>query len=248
MTLTVTATDGSNYSQKVNINVVSPLKGVDITYAGVPIRGEHIQMAKGASLNLKAAAIGASDSAVSGKVKYTWSGQYVNKSGKVTIPKEGADFTATVTAEDENGNTASRSLRIWGGKNSKLVYMGYAMKSSKGTKYYNSVNSLSPLEGGEYVVGGCYGYSDQNMPSMSSLGLSGPYGFAQKSSKDFKAWDYSNNNGQYVISVKGPSVTNVIYGNYGIQGFTPGKAGAYKFIFTALDGSNKTFTVNFKVK
>ncbi len=247
VTLTATANDGSGYKQSITFNIVSPMKSVDITFAGVPIRGDHIQMAKGASLQLKAIARGANDGAVTGKVKYTWSGQYISKNGKVTAPKDGADFNVTVTAEDSSGNTASRTLRIWAGKNGKIVYMGYVMKSAKGAKYYNNITSNGTADGSPYVVGGCYGYSDMNMPSMSSIGLTGPIGFKTKSSKDFTGWDYSVNNGQYVIGVSGPSVTNPIYGDYGICGFTPGKKGNYKFVFTALDGSGKKFTVPFKV-
>ena len=274
VTLTVTATDGSNYSQKVNINVVSPMESVDITYAGVPIRGEYIQMAKGASLQLKAVARGAADGAVSGKMKYTWSGQYVNSKGKVTTPKAGNAFyddennykyingekvpyfDVTVNAEDSEGNTKSHTLTVIPIKNKKIGLMGYVIIIKDGVyRFYTSITSNATADGEEYSVGGCYGYSDQNMPDLSryqfKIGgkwykMNGPYGFVSKSPKD-QAWSYKNNNGQYVISVKGTSVTNVIYGDYGIKGFTPGKKGSYKFIFTALDGSGKTFTVDFKV-
>lgn len=245
--LTVIATDGSNYKQSLDMNIVSPMESVDITYAGVPIRADTIQMAKGASLQLKAVARSASDGAVSGKVKYTWSGPYVSKSGKVSVPKNGADFYVTVDAVDSSGNMASKTLRIWGGKNKKIVYMGYAMKLTKGAKYYNSIESLGTIDGDKYAVGGCYGFSQMNMPDMSQIGLSGPYGFTEKSAQKFAAYDYSDNQGQYVLNIKGPSVTFPIYGDYGMKGFTPGKKGSYKFIFTALDGSGKTFTVPFKV-
>ena len=255
VTVTVYATDGSNYKQSINLNVVSPLESVDITYAGAPIRGAHIQMAKGASLTLKGVARGAGDSVYTGKVKYTWSGQYINKSGKVTIPKGGADFNVTLTAEDSDGNTATRTLRIWGGKNSKIALMGYVMQTDSGNIFYTSVRSNGDIDGDPYAVGGCYGYSDMNMPDLSNwrfeykkkwYKLNGPYGFVSKSPKDM-AWDYGTNNGQYVLNVSGPSIIQYIYGDYGVRGYVPGKKGSYKVIFTALDGSGKTFTVPFNV-
>ena len=134
--------------------------------------------------------------------------------------------------------------------------MGYVIVIKEGVyRFFTSITSNGTTDGEEYYVGGCYGYPDQNLPDMSpyqfKIGnnlykMNGPYGFVSKSDIN-KSWDYSKNNGQYVISYKGPSVTLPIYGDYGIKGFTPGKKGSYKCIFTALDGSGKTFTVNFKV-
>ncbi len=246
-TITAYATDGSGYKASVRIRCVTPLTGVNITYAGVPVTGQ-ITMARGASLQLKAAAVGSATSKVTGTVRYTWSGSYVSKTGRVTAPKEKETFTVTVTAEC-NGLTATRSVTIlsrWA--DGRIRLLGYAYRPRNTYSYYNWVNSLADADGDPYTVGTRYGVSE--MPDLSHIGLVGPYGFVKATARNWIAYkQYANegNNGFYTISVTGPSVTNVTYGDYGVQSFVPGKKGNYKFIFTSLDGSGQKFSISFKV-
>ncbi len=246
-TITAYATDGSGYKASVKVKCVTPLTGVNITYGGAPITGQ-ITMARGASLQLKPAAVGSATSKVTGTVKYTWSGDYVNKTGKVTAPDDKESFTVTVTAQC-NGLTATKSVTIlsrW--TSGKIKLLGYAYQGRRGYTYYSSIRSNGTSSGEDYMVGGRYGISE--MPDLSNIGLQGPYGFTKTTAKSWSAYlQYARegNNGFYTIAVTGPSVTNVTYSDYGVQSFVPMKKGNYKFIFTSMDGSGKKFTINFKV-
>ena len=148
----------------------------------------------------------------------------------------------------------------------KLKYLGYYAKvADNNYMYFQNINSGGDADGDPYAVGSVYGYADSRMPDFSGWEfevkkgiyrpLKGPFGFVSETSakklayyRDDSAKEaYKNNYGIYVLNVKGPGVTNVTYNDFGVRSFVPSKKGNYKFIFTALDGSGKSFTVNFKV-
>ena len=266
-TVTAYATDGSGLKASVKVTVISPIKSVDITYMDVPLNTDtySIKMALGASLPLKAVAKGPNGNKSTGKIKYTWSGPHVDKGGKVTAPKTPEEFTVSVTAES-NGLIATKSVRIRAEMPYKLKYLGYYAKvADNNYMYFQNINSGGDADGDPYAVGSVYGYADSRMPDFSGWEfevkkgiyrpLKGPFGFVSETSAKKLAYygddsakeAYKNNYGIYVLNVKGPGVTNVTYNDFGVRSFVPSKKGNYKFIFTALDGSGKSFTVNFKV-
>ena len=101
-------------------------------------------------------------------------------------------------------------------------------------------------------MGVSYGLSE--MPDLSHVhpkgamtGLKGPFAFTRKGNDPIGYDNSSNESGNYITSVTGPKVDNLVYGDGGVRCFTPEKKGKYKFIFTSLDGSGKTFTININV-
>ncbi len=259
-TVTIYATDGSGYKASIKVKCVAPMSGINILANGVPINGK-ITMARGASQSLKAQALGVGQTKPTERVKFTWSGQNTSKSGKITTKKDSSSsFTVTLQGVSQT-NALSRSLSVSPSIPGKICYLGYHYLNDKKMvyKYVNSVKSGATSTGEPYYVGKSYGISQ--MPNLYNVlpeegaasGLLGPYGYTLKSGKSVEhlaksQFDYSTNSqGLYTISVSGPSVLNVNYGTYGVESFTPGKKGAYKFIFTSLDGSKQKFTISFNV-
>ncbi len=249
-TLTAYATDGSGYKASLKIKCVTPLTDVNITYKNIPVPG-RITMSRGSVLPLKALALNAAGKKAEGKVKYTWSGEHV-KNGRVRAPKNKTSFPVTVTAEC-NGFSATKTVKVDVSREAGVIYMGYYYRNSKGgCSYVNSVSSRADKEGNAYRVGVSYGLSA--MPDLSCVhpkgartGLMGPYAFTRKGNDPIGYDNSSNESGYYISSVTGPKVDDIVYGDGGVRSFTPGKKGKYKFIFTSLDGSGRTFTININV-
>ena len=84
-------------------------------------------------------------------------------------------------------------------------------------------------------------------PKGATTGLMGPYAFTRKGNDPIGYDNSSNESGYYISSVTGPKVDDIVYGDGGVRSFTPGEKGKYKFIFTSLDGSGRTFTININV-
>ncbi len=249
-TLTAYATDGSGCKTSLKINCVTPLTDVAVTYKNIPVPG-RITMSRGSVLSLKAQALNAAGKKAEGKVKYTWSGEHV-KNGKVNAPAYKTSFPVTVTAES-NGFSAKKTVTVDVSKEAGVIYMGYYYRNSNDScSYVNSISSKADAEGNAYRVGVSYGLSA--MPDLSHVykkgaatGLKGPFAFTRKGNDPIGYDNSSNESGNYIASVTGPKVDNLVYGNGGVRCFTPGKKGKYKYIFTSLDGSGKTFTININV-
>ena len=249
-TLTAYATDGSGYKASLKIKCVTPLTDVDITYKNIPVP-RRITMSRGSVLPLKARALNAAGKEAEGRVKYTWSGEHV-KNGRVIAPGYKTSFPVTVTAES-NGFSAVKTVTVDVSKEAGVIYMGYFYRNSKGScSFVDSVSSKADAEGNAYRVGVSYGLSE--MPDLSHVhpkgamtGLKGPFAFTRKGNDPIGYDNSSNESGNYITSVTGPKVDNLVYGDGGVRCFTPEKKGKYKFIFTSLDGSGKTFTININV-
>ena len=107
-------------------------------------------------------------------------------------------------------------------------------------------------EGKRCLVG--FPCSIGNMPELSGVwlsgaksGLKGPIAFTKTGNAPQGYDNSANESGRYIVTVSGPKLTDMVYGDYGVTTFTPAKAGKYKVVYTSLDGSGKSFSITLKV-
>nr|MCR5688386.1 S8 family peptidase [Lachnospiraceae bacterium] len=242
VTVTAFSTDGSGKKATEKVICFTPITGIDITYSGVPIKNT-IHMAPGAKLKLGTNVYGTSVSAVSGKVNYTWettsgSENIVNK-GIISTPRNslGKSYTVKVSAEN-NGYTKSASLNVIVDKAEKIKKLGWWWRVWGSNKYFNAYPSayvhFEGSLGGELDI--------EEIINNYDLAPLGFYTTPSKGNPSYESYDL--NSGNFVVSVAPDKISHVQYGDYGIKKFTPTTRGKYKVVFSALDGSGKTASID----
>ncbi|MCR5688590.1 MAG: hypothetical protein K6G58_11280, partial [Lachnospiraceae bacterium] len=194
-----------------------------------------------AKLKLGTNVYGTSVSAVSGKVNYTWEttsgSENIVNNGTISTPRNslGKSYTVKVSAEN-NGYTKSASLTIMVDKKDKVKTLGWWWKIWGKNKYYTSYPDgyLNGSLGGELDI--------EEIINNYDLAPLGFYTTPSRGNPSYESYDL--NSGNFVVSVTPDKISHVQYGDYGIKKFTPTKRGKYKVVFSALDGSGKTASID----